>query len=275
MSETRATRADSHIHLFQHGFSTAEDPGAELATYLSLRERYGIDEALVVGYEGHPQFAGNNEYILALAMTHSWIHPTLFLDPQRPPTPSEIESDRARGAVGYSLYLGADPELTAAIPRETWDALSHTRSILSVNATPEAVSGAEPRFRDADGACVLLSHLGLPGDLAQASASEIQQRIAPISRLADAPNVSVKLSGLYATDPDFPHTAGTHVARELIAAFGPRRTLWGSDYAPGLSVLSEPALFALPGPIRDDLTEDELESVLGGALRAVLAGART
>lgn len=275
MSETRAARADSHIHLFQHGFSAAEDSGTELATYLSLRERYGIDEALVVGYEGHPKFAGNNEYVLALAMTHSWIHPTLFLDPRRPPTPSEIKSDRARGAVGYSLYLGADPELAAAIPRETWDALSHTRSILSVNATPEAISGAERRFRDADGACVLLSHLGLPGDLAQASASEVQQRITPISRLADAPNVSVKLSGLYATDPGFPHAAGTHIARELIGAYGPRRTLWGSDYAPGLSALSEPELFALPDPIRDDLTEEELESVLGGALRAVLAGAHT
>ncbi|UTX52653.1 amidohydrolase family protein [Leucobacter aridicollis] len=263
-------RADAHIHLFQHGFSGTKAAGAELTTYIELRERYAIDEALVVGYEGDTRFAGNNDYVLELAATHPWIRPTLFLDPMRPPSPEQIESDRAQGAVGYSIYLGSDPELAGLIPTKTWDALSRARCILSVNAAPEAVAGADTHLRDASGAFILLSHLGLPGNLAGAPVLETQRRIAPIVRLADAPHVSVKLSGLYATDPDFPHTAAIQAAQVLIEAYGPARMLWGSDYAPGLSAVSDSELFALPDIIRDELSESDCALVLGGSLRSIL-----
>ena len=50
MGSVQNSLSDSHIHLFEYGFSGDQNKDFELINYLNIRECFGIDRALVVGY---------------------------------------------------------------------------------------------------------------------------------------------------------------------------------------------------------------------------------
>jgi predicted TIM-barrel fold metal-dependent hydrolase len=260
------TRFDAHIHLFERGYSGTRAPGAELADYLRLRQRHGIGRALVVGYEGEPQFAGNNDYVLGLASTRPWIVPLYFVDP-RSVTVDEVEWAVSRGARGLSLYLGADPTLAGHVPSTVWAACAAHRLPLSVNAAPPALASLVPVAAALRDAPLLLSHLGLPGRPPHAAPRSMWS--SGLRRLARHRNVLVKLSGLYAIDPVFPHRSAEDDVREAVSAFGAHRLVWGSDFSPGLDVLSGDELFALPD-WAETLLGEARDQVLGSTLQRTI-----
>ncbi len=243
------TRTDAHIHLFEHGFSGARPPGAELADYERLRRRHDIDCAVVVGYEGEPLFSGNNEYVLTLAGEHDWIVPLYYLHPDHADA-DEVRQALQRGARGFSLYTGADATVAGRIPREVWEMLAAHRSLLSVNATPAALPSLAPIAAALGEGTLLISHLGLPGR-APAAGDDPGDRMAELVRLAPHDNVLVKLSGLYAIDPVHPHSGAVADTVAVLDAFGPHRLVWGSDFSPGLDALSEDELFTIPEWVED------------------------
>ncbi|GAA1537817.1 putative TIM-barrel fold metal-dependent hydrolase [Microbacterium ginsengiterrae] len=236
-------RFDAHIHLFEHGFSGERESGAELADYLRLRARHSVGRAIVVGYEGDEQFAGNNDYILSLAAEHEWIVPFWFIDPSHV-TVAEVQDAADRGARGFSLYLGADATIAGRVPTAVWAALASRRAPLSVNATPDALDSLGHVAEALGDAPLLISHLGLPGRVDTDVPREV--RTAALARLAAHPHVLVKLSALYAIDPAYPHLTAMDDVRAAVDAFGPDRIIWGSDFSPGLDVVDEDELFALP-----------------------------
>lgn len=250
-------RFDSHIHLFERGYRDDRPAGAELADYLALRAEHGIDRALVVGYEGEAAFAGNNDHILSLAAEHPWIHPVLYLPDTVWHLPDAVRAGRA---VGVSLYP------TRPVAAELWRELDDIGALASVNVQADHadfIGGA----RDITRAGVLVSHLGLPG---AGDGDQLRHRLGPILGLAVNPRIFVKLSGLYAIDPRFPH-AGARAAFELIAdAFGVERLCWGSDFSPALDVVSADEAIALPGWIAESLQPSERDALLGGNLDRLL-----
>lgn len=259
------TRFDAHIHLFEHGYSGERPPCAELADYLAARERHGIGRALVVGYEGDARFAGNNAYVLGLAGRHEWIVPLTFLDATRT-TAETVEHAIDAGAAGFSMYLGADRSLVDRVPVEVWRAIDGTAGLLSLNAGPGALSAFADVAPGLAETTVLISHLGLPGPAPVPAITPDD----PLDRLAAFPNVLVKLSGLYAIDPAFPHSAATAHVESVLRAFGADRLVWGSDFSPGLDVVREPELFALPGWVTAMFSEADLADVLGGTLHRIV-----
>jgi len=125
---------------------------------------------------------------------------------------------------------------------------------------------------------ILLNHLGFaPHDM---QVDEHQRpwfvdplpadRCDAVIELADAPNVHVMLSGLYAlTREGPPYRELWPWVRRLRAAFGIERMMWGSDMpwpreAPGYVALREASLEAL-GP----LTEPERDAVLASNARTL------
>jgi predicted TIM-barrel fold metal-dependent hydrolase len=254
-------RFDSHIHLFEHGYSGDRPAGAELADYLALRQVHGIDRALVVGYEGEPAYAGNNDHILRLAVDHPWIHPVLYLAETARRLPDAV---RSGSAAGVSLYP------TRPVATELWDEIDSVAAVVSVNVPAHRAD----LIRDAvhvERAGVLVSHLGLPG-AAGTPGDPLRDRLRTILDLAVNPRIFVKLSGLYAIDPRFPH-AGARAAFELIAeAFGLERLCWGSDFSPALDVVSTEQAMTLPEWVAGQLRASERDAVLGGNLRRLLGG---
>lgn len=264
--------ADAHIHLFANSFSDElrqRHPEGELAQYESIRTTYGIEDALVIGYEGDARFAGNNAYILGLADGRNWLHPVMYVDESTDPDHAAALLDR--GYAGISVYV--DPGQCASAGWKEWAnqifALASARSaLLSINApaathaTIAELAGRHP------GARSLLSHLGLPG-VAPAPDSD---RLAATRDLVLNHPCWVKLSGTYARarpgDQD-PSAASLAWMDWLLAAAGADRLLWGSDFSPALGHLTYEQTIALP-PLRA-LPIADRTGIYGANLRRLLA----
>jgi L-fuconolactonase len=269
------TRIDSHIHLFENGYGGDRPAGAELAGYQLLRRRHGIDKALVVGFEGDARFAGNNGYVLNLAKDQNWIFPLCYVDLANasPHSPDEFV---AAGAAGFSLYLGSDATVAGRVQAEVWNAIDRHGLLVSVNAAPAALAGFGAVLEQLPASAVLISHLGLPGpapvnraDDSRAQ-SQVSARMSALVQLAQYPQVSVKLSGLYAIDAGFPHALAQADVHAALEAFGVDRLVWGSDYSPGMDAVTAEELFAIPDWITSQLNAEELEKVAGGTLQRIL-----
>ena len=132
-------RADSHLHLFKESLAgvLGGSPacGDELFVYERLRSHHGIERALVIGYEGEPRYAGNNDYVLSLAATRHWIAPLVYLSVHSPPPVQQLARWRERGAAGFAVHLlnATDARALCTWPQATLAALE-ARQPISVNA---------------------------------------------------------------------------------------------------------------------------------------------
>lgn len=272
------TRADAHIHLFAGGYPGryGRSPAGtdELAAYEDIRRVHGIDQALVIGYEGGAEFVGNNDHLATLAGRHAWIRPVAYVPPTGPATLDDLHLRREQGFVGLSAYLPGPVEAAAV---SAWspgsiDQLNRDAAILSLNATPAATAVLAGALAALDGCTVLFSHLGLPGPQATPpTPAEAAELLEPLLALAGLPHVGVKVSGLYAISQPghaYPHTAAVPFLDLLLDRFGPTRLYWGSDFAPSLDVVS----FAqtLDVAALDRLTQSERDAVFGGNLQRIL-----
>ncbi|MFC7622228.1 amidohydrolase family protein [Microlunatus sp. GCM10028923] len=260
---------DAHIHLFRTGYGLDTAPDDELRHYLAIREAAGIDRAVVVGYEGLPQFRGNNDYVIAVARKHPWIVPLAYLDVTEAPAPATLDRLCEQGFAGFSLYLaGAEPGLDAW-PANSLAALSG--ALLSVNADPPSLVRSEPVLAGLTRSTIMISHLGGPGTaIAGVGAAEAAGRLAPVLRLARHDQVRVKLSGLYAIDPQYPHRAAEGAVEALLAGTETGKLLWGSDFTPALQAVDPDQLTRLPDWLGRRLGAARPD-VLGGNLAALLA----
>ncbi|WP_431727041.1 amidohydrolase family protein [Verrucosispora sp. TAA-831] len=270
-------RADAHLHLFADGYpgryGRSPAGGQEIALYQDIRRVHGIDRALVVGYEGEPRFAGNNDYLAGLATRHPWIAPVAYVPPSGP-ADGQLARWWAAGFVGVAAYL-AEPE--AADRFADWVTgcaadLATAGAVLSLNATPAATRRLGPALAALDGCPVLFSHLGLPGSRpTPPTPQQATETLAALLDLARLPHVGVKISGLYAvSEPShaWPHAAARPFVELLLDRFGSRRLYWGSDFPPSLDHVSFTQTLEPVG--LDDLSPTERADVLGANLRRLL-----
>lgn len=263
-------RADAHIHLFEHGFRG--DDATELDRYEQLRSTYGITAALIIGYEGEQRYRGNNRYILDLAATRSWMHPVAYV--RACDSPVQLADLSARGYIGASAYLAAPDAALNSWPSASVTALT-SLPLLSVNASPRALQLSSRVLAEADETLVLVSHLGSPGpDACGRSLQDTRALLGPLLALAHYEHVVVKLSGLYAIDPGFPHDGARAAVEVLLDAFGPGRMVWGSDFSPGEDAVGTEGMMQLPDWLTAQMTPTALAQLLGGTLHTHLARAR-
>ncbi len=279
MKKSPAIRlADAHLHLFRNGYAGLAGPKGvhrdELGLYEALRKRHGIDAGLVVGYEGHSRYRGNNDDLERWARRRSWIRPVAFVRGEPPPRLDFLAGLRRRGFVGLALYVpsASQARRVARWPRPVTDWLRRHPQILSLNARPSALENLRPFLERVQPHAALLSHVGLPGRHSEPpTLREARETLGPLLRLASLPCVGVKISGLYAiSDPShaYPHLSSRPFLELVYAAFGPSRLYWGSDFSPALEHVSFPqtieALRSLGWPTA------ALRQILGANLRELL-----
>lgn len=267
----RHDRADSHLHLFEHGFHPGRDDEPDATHYRRVADQHNITRAVVVGYEGQVQFAGNNDYILGQAASDSRLIPLAFVDCAIPPGLRTFGSLRSKGFAGFSMYLPDQGPSLDAWPDEAINALDAAGGLLSVNASAAALDRAADRLAWLGRTEVLLSHLGGPGAALRGATFETATaRLTTVLRLARRPNVNVKLSGLYAVDRDYPHHGATGVVQALLEGIGARKLVWGSDFSPILDAVPERHLASIPPWVERLLDPDEARDVCGGTLLAII-----
>jgi predicted TIM-barrel fold metal-dependent hydrolase len=74
---------------------------------------------------------------------------------------------------------------------------------------------------------IILNHLGLPADRSPAA---LKTWHAAMSRLAQAPNVRVKLSGICVPGAQWTPELNGWIVREAISLFGADRCMWASNF---------------------------------------------
>ncbi len=275
-----ADRADAHIHLFEGGYrsSFTGRPGVqvdEAALYDSLAREHGVRRALVVGYADAPWCRGNNAWILARASEYAWARPLAYADPLDPPDLPALERLGAGGAVGLSLYILGEERAAglARVPAAAWGWLAERGWLVSVNSRPALWPAWEAVLRQHPGLRLLAAHLGQPPRAGRPPATRAAaDALAGLIALARYPGVHVKVSGFYAfSEPGFayPHRAVWPYVEALLAAFGPERLLWASDYSPCLDMVSFPQTLGLLAEM-PFLGAAERRAIEGGNLLALL-----
>lgn len=278
MAKQKMQRADAHIHLFKNGYHAQYGEGwarnNELQCYEALRTKHDIARALVVGFEGDPQFDGNNRHLAKWGELYPWMAPLCYVNCQRIPAIATPDQPFA----GLALYVSNADDIAGLTqwPERFYQNLNERRSIISINAGPAMLEKLSPFIQRLENCPILISHLGLPGKFAQEpTAATAAQALKPLCSLSQFPNVMVKTSALYAiSEPayDFPHRSALPLLRGIYAAFGADRLLWGSDFSPSLEHISFVQTIEALEVLNSSLEwpEPEMQQIRGGNLLRLL-----
>jgi L-fuconolactonase len=275
-------RADSHMHLFQPGYADSL-PGScrrvqpdEITLYQALSEQFGVQQALVVGFEGEPWASGNNRYLAELAASHAWIKPVAYVDELAQFDVRKLADWQEDAFIGVSMYLLTEPAVStlSLVPDETWSWLVQERWLVSVNSSGNLWEAWTPILERHPELRLLVSHLGLPRAVAEApDATTARNELGAVCSLARYPGVHVKLSGFYAlSEPRYayPHRATWPYVEVLLEDYGPSRLLWGSDFSPSVEWVSFPQTVAVLAEM-PFLDEEARRGIEGENLLALLA----
>lgn len=116
----------------------------------------------------------------------------------------------------------ADPAWRAGLAR-----LEGLNLSFDLLMSPWQVDDAADLFHSFPGIRFVINHCGSPFDR---SAGGLAHWVGGLKRLAEAPNVWLKISDLVAYDPDWTEESLTFVSRGCLDAFGPARCMLGSDH---------------------------------------------
>lgn len=233
--------ADSHIHLFEHGY---QDSGKNtLETYLLLIHEFSISRALVIGYEGKPWALGNNTYIANLKKSNSWISPVAFLQASDLSL-RNLESLSDQGFVGISLYVftNEDVRILQEVVNEIWQWLVDNKWLISVNSKGDHWLLWMEVLKRNPTLTLLISHIGLITiPTKPAGEDEIAITLKTIAALMNFGNVYIKLSGFYELEPSDPvhlYQMLTPYIKYIVEMFSADRLIWGSDFPLSLDKVS-------------------------------------
>lgn len=233
-SAVRAPAADCHVHVFDPARFPYRDDAvyrpqphetATLDQLLAVLDAHGLTHALLVtptaGYG-----SDNSAIAAALACQPDRLKGIAVVDADA--READIVSLKAAGFVGVRFDFttrGAD-FLTGA-GRRLVDILRREQMVLDIQTKADALDAAAlAMLRDAAGP-VVIDHMALPDPPTGPEAAGF----AAILGLADCPHVAIKLSGPFRfSQAGFPYADADPFARAIVAAFGPERCVWGSDW---------------------------------------------
>ena len=116
------------------------------------------------------------------------------------------------------------------------------------------------------GTLIILNHLGLPADRSQAA---LQAWHAAMSRLAQAPNIRVKLSGICVPGARWTPELNGWIVREAIRLFGARRCMWASNFPVDGLVASYADILSAMFAITRDLAPADRARIFSGTATEV------
>ena len=280
------SRLDAHVHLWE--LARRGQPWIDPAGMPELARDFGlvdlraalasadVDAALLVQVLNDP--AETDDYLWlardpALLGVVGWVD--LVADSveadlialQSHPSGSRLVGIR------HQALAESDPAgwLCAAGDRAGFRALARSGLAFDLMLRPEHLATARQVAARHDGVQFVLDHAGKAPVAAGWGSPVARDWARAVSRLAELPHVVAKLSGLTTmADPTGWTVADlAPVVEHLLAAFGPERLLYGSDWPVSLRAGTYRRTVGAVGELLAGLSPSEQAAVLGGTARRV------
>ena len=242
---------DTHCHAGLTNYEPVE-------SLLDQMERHGIAAAVLVQHGG--EF--DNRYLSDCCRRY----PDRFVavgltNPADPTAPDHMAEWATWPGLRGVRFMPGDPAVL-------WQAASDLGLIVSLFGTAPRL--ADPDLRRLltryDRVTVCLEHLGKPDPDEPAPYPIYRQALA----LAELPNVYLKVSGFYSfTHQRYPYTDVQPFADLALAAFGPRRMMWASDFPPVSGREGYHNALAFPNLLFPGLAPDERAWLMGRTAQSV------
>ncbi len=231
------------------------DP-CSLPRLLELLDEADVDQAVLV--QAISAYRYDNRYVLDAAAAASGRCPAVVcVDLDRPgadATADQLLAAGARGLRWVAIHGGGLEE-----PRGVWDVARRRAVPVVVTILAEqlpALTAAAPRLRDLP---LALDHCGF---------ADFRDGVPEaLAALAEHPNVALKVSTI-ALDAAAAHGDVRELLPELVARFGSRRLMWGSDYSQTHD-RSYPELAEYARHAASKLGDEDAGWFLGGTARSL------
>lgn len=240
---------DTHCH-------TGVDKYEPVESLLFHMEQSGVEKAVLIQHQG----TTDNSYHVDCLRNHPHRFKSAMIV-EDTDTGSGIWQWADQGISG--IRLDADSRAKTSDPLAHWRAAAELHLVVSAPAGPEALGSAEfqevlqlfPELH------IVIEHLGGFGF---GKGSPAQER-ETLHALAQHSNLTIKLPGFGEfCDLPYPFQEVPESVRNVLAAFGPDRVMWGSDFPPVSCREGYHHSLEFPLEYLSDLSEQDREWVFGG-----------
>ncbi len=252
MSEREFAMVDTHCHIGLHKYEPVE-------ILLFHMERTGVDQAVFIQYQGNT----DNRYLVDVMEAHPGRFAAAMIVPDDDDG-SAVRRWAGEGIVGIRLH--ADFRGRGADSLAHWRAAADLDLVVSVFSRPDILQSAEFRevIRLFPNLSLVVEHLG------GASPETDLDEFKAITDLAQYDNVTIKLPGF----GEFCHLPCPFedvppLAELTLEAFGPQRTMWGSDWPPVSTREGFDSSLTFPLAYLSGLSKDERAWVFGRTAQRV------
>lgn len=238
----------------------------EVADVLGALTDAGVAQMVVVQAAG--AYGDDNRYVVDMAARYpESVRAVGVVDPGAPGAAAAITELGAHGGVSGVRCMAVRPgAMWVGTTRtdEAFESAADAGLTMVLTVFADHLPSLRPvmeRFPDVP---VVLDHCAFP-----TMAGSIMEADSPLRALVDLPQVTVKVTS-HNLAPVAEAGGARPFVEQLVGWFGPRRTLWGSDY-PQTDHASYAGLVDLAIEAFADLAPGDLGAVLGGNTRRLFA----
>ncbi|MBC2778911.1 amidohydrolase family protein [Parasphingopyxis marina] len=250
---------DSHCHVSTRWYEPVD-------TLLFEMDRCGVDKAVLIQLLG----SFDNSDMADARRNHPGRFAFVAALPPEQADAAAVKRAAGEGAAG--LRLRASSSSPGEDPDALWAAAEEAKLAVSCVGPAESfVDGRIAGFAESfPGLPIVLEHLG---GLARPDVGDRGAMVDPVLGLAAYPNIFIKMPGLGQLAPrvsldgegvplDLEGVAG--LLESAVAAFGPSRIMWGSDFPPVASREGYGHALAWPRELLHSLDDEALGAIFGG-----------
>ncbi|MEQ9814032.1 MAG: amidohydrolase family protein [Azospirillaceae bacterium] len=216
---------DSHAHVFTPdlprvaGATHRPERAFTVEDYLALLDRHDVPFGVLTA----PSFLGTyNDYTRTAVRGRSRLRGTAIVEPETDPSVLAAMAEDGIVGIRYSLRRYPDvPDFTDPVYRRLLHRVMDLGWHLHLYAEPERMAALVPQLAET-GVTMVLDHFGNP----DGGKGEACPAFQAILRAIDTGRTWVKLSAPYRLTGHDPES----LARRLLAAAGPERLVWASDW---------------------------------------------
>ncbi|MEO1994297.1 MAG: amidohydrolase family protein, partial [Planctomycetaceae bacterium] len=223
-------------------------------------QEYGVDRAVIV----QPIYPGEDNLLISdsAALDPEHLASVCVVDPRQNDAPARLEHwVRNHGCRGLRLRPRIQAESECFGHPSTyalWETAAQLQVVVSVMGGFEHLSALGELAHRFEQVSIVVDHLAHPP-------LDDPSQLDPLLRLAENPNVFLKVSGLpYDSKQPYPYTDCIPVVRTIHKRFGPQRLVWGSDFPHVLLQCGYARILRWFERTCPNLNDSDLEHMLGG-----------